>query len=1465
MRCPACGCPNPDDAAFCGDCGSSLMERPCPECGRPSPKDLAFCRGCGAALAEPVSPVAPAPTEFGGGRYSVRRFLGEGGRKRAWLAYDVQLEREVAISVVKTEGLDSEGIARVRREAQAMGRVGDHPHIVTIYDIGDEDGRPYIVSQYVGGGSVADLLAASDENRLAIVDALRITGDVCQGLEHAHGHGVVHRDLKPGNIWLTEDRTAKLGDFGLAIASDRSRLSLEGMMVGTVSYMSPEQASGGEVDARSDLYSLGAVLYEMLCGRAPYVGDDAVAIITQHINTPPVAPSWHNPQVPKTLEALVLRLLAKSPAERPASAAAVWQSIQHIRATTQDSGERIAVEAANPLDRLAAGVFVGRETEVDELRAGLEEALSGRGRLMLLVGEPGIGKTSTAEELATYASLRHARVLWGTCHEEEGAPAFWPWVQIIRSYVHSAEPNELMSEMGAGATDIAQVVSDVRERLPDLPPPPALEPDQARFRLFDSITTFLRTVSRSTPLVLVLDDLHWADKPSLLLLQFLARELRGSRILVVGTYRDVALSRQHPLAQMLAELGRDRPGSRIVLRGLRESDVSRFIELTSGISSPAGLVEAVFRETEGNPFFVNEIVRLLVTEGRLEHGVADERWSLEIPEGVREVVGRRLNRLSPECNSVLTVASAIGREFSLDVLERVADLPEDQVIEVLDEAVAARVVSEVAGALPRYSFAHALIRETLYEELSTPRRVRLHGRIGEALEVLFASHLEAHLPELARHFLEAAQGEDVDKAVDYAVRAGGRAAELLAYEEAAGHYERALEVLELESPVTDGARRNDLLLALGDARWREGDTRRSQETFLRAAEVARAAGDAQRLAQAALGYAGGLGRLGFVLREDAVLIGLLEESLAALGETESVVRVRVLARLAVELYYTEQADRRQHLSALAVSSAKRLGDKFAQLVALDSRHNSILGPSGLEERRRIASEILRLAKDLRHDEMSFRGHHFRLVAALETGDTRTVDAEVDVCAALAAKLRQPLYLWHTAVFRATRALIAGRFPEAARLAEEALRIGQRGLTGTSAGVFGAQCIVQFWGEGRLAEHEQAVRDFARQNPSPTWDSSLCFTLAEIGRDDDVRQILDRYPPSELRSIAQDGFWAVVMSLFALACHHVGDRERAEVIYELLLPYADRSAVAGAGIASMGSVSAYLGVLASIMERWTQALAHFEYALQDDARMGCWPFRVLACFHYGEMLVARDAPGDRGKALALLNETIETGRRLGMSKMVECALAVKLRAQGATDIDATTSIIAVSQLGEMRRSDVVRHSAPDGTVTLLFSDIEGFDGSRSADVLHVYEAVLHDHVASHGGYEIAAERDGAMIAFSSARRAILCAMGVQRALEAHGREHPEQLMRVRMGLHACELGGDGDDSYDRQVNLASRIADNARGGQILVSSILRDLTVSAGDFVFAEPLELELEGLPVPQQVYPVAWNETAPERSQGVR
>ncbi len=474
----------------------------------------------------------------------------------------------------------------------------------------------------------------------------------------------------------------------------------------------------------------------------------------------------------------------------------IEQLIGALEAPTSETlADTVYVEPA----QIEGSTFVGREREMGELNKALEEALTGQGRLVMLVGEPGIGKTRTAQQLASYAETLGAQVWWGRCYEAEGAPSYWPWVQPIRSYVQQADPQQLTSEMGPGAADVAELVPEIHGKLPDLEPPPVLEPEQTRFRLFDSVTGFLKNAARSQCLMLVLDDLQWADRSSLRLLEFLAREMAASPILVIGTYRDVELSRQHPLSETLAQLSREPVFQRVLLRGLSPEDAAPFIEAVTSIQPHPSLAEIIYAHTEGNPYFMTEVVHLLSEQDALTAPAGETAGHLEIriPEGVREVIGQRLNRLSEDCNRMLSTASIIGREFDFELLRAlISEVSYDRLLEALEEASAARLIEELPQGVGQYQFAHALIQETLSAELSTLRRVRLHATIAETLEDLYGANAEAHAAKLAYHFAEAATATDTDKLVHYLLVAGERALAGYAWEEALDHFEQGLATKE---------------------------------------------------------------------------------------------------------------------------------------------------------------------------------------------------------------------------------------------------------------------------------------------------------------------------------------------------------------------------------------------------------------------------------------------------------------------------------------------------------------------------------------------------------------------------------------------------------------------------------------------------------------------------------------------
>jgi class 3 adenylate cyclase/tetratricopeptide (TPR) repeat protein len=903
----------------------------------------------------------------------------------------------------------------------------------------------------------------------------------------------------------------------------------------------------------------------------------------------------------------------------------------------------------------AGSAFFGRTREVGELVTCLEEAFSGHGCLVLVAGEPGIGKSRLADELSTRARARGARILVGRCWEAGGAPAFWPWVQALRSYISEAGADSLRAELGRGAADVAEILPELREIVSDLPEPPPLESEGARFRLFDSMTSFLRNAASSRPLVVVLDDLHAADTPSLLLLQFVAGELAQSRIMILGCYRDVDPTVNDALAAAVAQVSRERVTRNIQLPGLAEADVASLIEQSTGVEPTETLVTSIRRETEGNPLFVSELLRLLVAEGRLTEVGDGVMQRLAIPQGVRSVIVRRLGRLSPECKHVLTLASVLGREFSLDALELVSELARETLLEVLDEAAAERVVGEVPGAVARLRFAHALIRDTLYDELPATRRVRMHARVGKALEAIYSENAEPHLAELAHHFFEAASAGNVGEAIDYARRAGDRAVSLLAFEEAASLYRMALQLTE-----TRGAAHCNLLLALGEAQARAGDTPAAKATFREAAELASSQGLPELLARAALGYGGRL--IWDVFRDDANLVPVLERALVALGDEDSVLRVRLLARLAGGPLRdsTADAERRRLLGAQALEMARRIGEPSTLAWALhgyiSSRHSPDFTPGQAE----IARELFQVALQARDLERAVEGYDLHLSASLELGDLPAAYADLEAITTLAEELRQPAQRWLVAVYRALLALLEGRFEEAEQLITETRSLGERALGWNAAVVYGLQLYVLRREQGRVQEVEKLVRRAATDNPTyPIWRCVLASMLAELGSTGDARTELEALAADAFGRLPFDEEWEVSMCFLAETAARLGDRPCAATLYELLLPYADRVTVSYPEI-SLGPVSRFLGILAAAMARWDDAERHFRDSLELSARIGARPSLAHTQMDYAQMLLEREERSG-SKAWILLDQAQAIYQELGMGSHFRRAVRLRERA------------------------------------------------------------------------------------------------------------------------------------------------------------------------------------------------------------
>jgi DNA-binding SARP family transcriptional activator len=883
------------------------------------------------------------------------------------------------------------------------------------------------------------------------------------------------------------------------------------------------------------------------------------------------------------------------------------------------------------------GVFVGRGPELQHLLSAFDDASIGRGRLVLLVGEPGIGKSRLAEELVVQARARGAGILVGRCWEAGGAPAYWPWVQSLRGLIHETKVETLRTLLGAGAGDLAQLLPELREFFPDLPEPRAPESDSARFRLFEAASAFLKAAAHSRTLVLVLDDLHAADETSLLLLQFLARELGKSRLLVIGSFRNVDPTPTDPLTTAVTELLREPITTTIALGGLAEHDVRRFIELTAGESPTEKLVVAIHAETEGNPLFVGEIVRLLATEG----GITVDPPRLGIPQSVRDVIARRLRHLSEECHRVLVLASVLGREFALDALARVANVSDDELLDALDEAMAAGVVSDVPGSPTHARFSHVLIRDTLYDFLTTARRVRLHRRVVEALEALYGQEPGPHLAELAYH---CTAGSDFGKALRYASLAGDRAFALLAYEEAARLYQTALDSAELTG-LTD-ERRHELLLLLGEAESRAGNTPAAKTAFLSAAEIARRLNLRQDLARAAAGYGGRIvwARAG----DDDRLVPLLQEGLAALADDEVELRARLSARLAGALRDEHSRERREVLSSEAVELARRSGDLSALAYAIDGRSAAILAPDTLAECLALGTELRELAERIGDPERIVAGHFHRHLALLLSGDIRLAEEELDAMARFADELRQPAQLWLVYVHRSLLALSAGRFDEAEELLPRVLELGRGELGPRAIPAYRLQRSFLLEARGNLEEMEPDVRDLVATYPArPVFRCALARLHARIGRKEAAKRVLDDLASEDFSALPFDLEWLFGAALLAETCFYLNDGEAAEKLYRLLLPWKHLMAV-DPPEGNLGSLARHLGLLASVLQRWDEAAQHYEDALATNERIEARPWVAQTQEEYAGMLLDRSDPGDKAGARRLLNQARSTYEKLGMT-------------------------------------------------------------------------------------------------------------------------------------------------------------------------------------------------------------------------
>jgi DNA-binding SARP family transcriptional activator/tetratricopeptide (TPR) repeat protein len=796
--------------------------------------------------------------------------------------------------------------------------------------------------------------------------------------------------------------------------------------------------------------------------------------------------------------------------------------------------------------------FVGRRGELDRLRASWGGVQMHRDRRIVLVaGEPGIGKTRLAHQFAADALAAGAIVLEGRCSEEPLAP-FEPFTEALAR---------------GGAAETLE--------------PRDTEDAGARHRLFDAVDDTLADLASRAPLLLVIDDFHWADRGTLLLTSFLLRSSRRGPMLVLGTYRDTELGRHTPLTAALVELKRSGAFDRVELRGLALEDVSTLARSVLGTDE---IAPRVLARTDGNAFFVEEVLRGLAESG--PHAV---------PESVRHAVGVRLSRMGDDANELIAAAAILGLENDARALQATAGLEPDTAEAALDEVLRGRLLRP--ATMPhRFAFTHALVRDAVLEECNVLRRARLHRRAADALTALGE---DRHLEEIAMHLFEAASTGDARRAAEMLVRAGHRALARLAYEDAAERFERALEALDLAGAEDESG---PVLLARGDALLRAGEIDEARTAFTVARAVALRRDDDALLAQTALGFAG----LGIAIGDlDMDAIARLEEALELTGDRG--LRSRIQARLAVELYYATDRTRSESLSAEAVATARETRDTSALASALGARHVALWRPDRAEERLVVAGDMIVAARAAGDHHAELQGHNWRVADLFELGDMPAWREETARHARLAEKLRLPVFQWYTPLWAAVEAMLAGRYDDLERLSAEAEEAGLRAGDRNAMLFAGMTRFCAQLARGAFEETDVAfVEDkIANSAVGVAYRSSYAWILAGRGETERARE--------ELRATMAlphpfDANWLSLQAECAEASILLEDASHAATLYERLEPYAGRPATAGRGVSSYGAVDRLLGGLAELLGRHGDAVRHLEDAVRLNTALGCAVWR-----------------------------------------------------------------------------------------------------------------------------------------------------------------------------------------------------------------------------------------------------------------
>jgi class 3 adenylate cyclase/tetratricopeptide (TPR) repeat protein len=903
--------------------------------------------------------------------------------------------------------------------------------------------------------------------------------------------------------------------------------------------------------------------------------------------------------------------------------------------------------------RIGESKLANRTDELEHGLAAFERVRTGERRTLLIAGEPGIGKTRLAAELAARLQMSGATVLWGRCDPELGIP-YQPFVELLTHYARFVSADVLAQHRSQFGHELARLVPELGGSAVLHAPAPEQSAEENRHVMFAAVHGLLRTAALQRPLAIVIDDLQWADRETLLMLRYVLVSSEPVPALVIGTYTASQMSAHHGLGDLLVELGRDPTVERIVLEGLASGHV---IELARELSqeeldgAAVQLLQTLSEQTGGNPFFLREILRGLRDSGGIAHAArvraANESSSPPwVTSSIRETIIARVARLGERAEHVLCAAAVAGREFDADLVARMLEVDEDELAQVLDAAVDAALIDEVPAIGLRYSFMHSLIHPALYEQLGAARRRVLHRRALEALEQLLGGEARRdRIGELAGHALGAVPMVDVVKAADYLRQAGEHALEQLAPREATRWFVRGLELQGSASGRAGSDElRCDLLIGRGIAERQCGDAS-FRDTLLEACTIARELGDSARMIRGAVantrGFVSETGKV------DTDRVAMLEAALEAVGAADSPERARLLAVLSSELTFAGDWARRKGLSDESVAIARRLGDPTLVGDVLSLRFITVWTPETLDERLADTERGLAIAEESGNQLALLRALHWRAAAAVEAGQLQLAGQLVTRQTELAGRLREPTYSWLAAYDRATQALMTGLLEEAERSAEDARVIATDSGQPEALAFYAGQLINIRFEQGRLEELEPLIAVQVETNPGiPAFRGALALARAEAGMHEQALEVLAVDAELDFSGLPYDSNWLAGMAIYAEACALLDDRRAAAALHELLAPWIDHVAFNSA--TTWGLVERHVGNLERVLGRYEEAEQSLRRAAERHAAMGAPLWRARTRLDLARVLLERGV--DSEEATQLLEQAARTAAELGCASV-----------------------------------------------------------------------------------------------------------------------------------------------------------------------------------------------------------------------